>query len=44
MRTVTEARNAVDHEFKSLSRLQSAFVYAAWAAIEEWAASKGLKV
>jgi len=31
-RTVTEARNAVDHEFKELSRLQSALVYAAWAA------------
>ncbi|MGA2132270.1 MAG: hypothetical protein ABSH50_08265 [Bryobacteraceae bacterium] len=44
MRTVTEARNAVDHEFKALSRVQSALVFAAWAAIEEWAAGKGLKI
>jgi hypothetical protein len=44
MRNVTEARNAVEHEFKTLSRAQSALVEAAWAAIEEWVASKGLKI
>jgi hypothetical protein len=41
MRTVTEMRNATEYESKTLSPTESAVVDAAWAAIEEWAQSRG---
>ena len=44
MRTITEMRNAWEYEAKTLSLAESTAVEAAWAAIEEWASGRGLKI
>jgi hypothetical protein len=42
MRIITEMRNVTEYEGKLLSAAESAAAEAAWAAIQEWADSRGL--
>jgi hypothetical protein len=44
MLTITEMRNAWEYKSKTLSLAESTAVEAAWAAIEEWARGRGLKI
>ena len=44
MMSITEARNLVVFEEKTLTPAQSAAVIAAWEAVKEWATSKGIKI
>jgi len=44
MRTITEMRNATEYQAKTLSPNEAAVVLAAWAAIQEWARTRGLNI
>jgi hypothetical protein len=42
LRTITEMRNAAEYQDKTLSAAESRVVWAAWEALQEWAAERGL--
>jgi len=42
MRTITEMRNAAEYQDKILSLAETRVVWAAWEALQEWAAERGL--
>lgn len=42
MRTITEMRNAPEYQGKTLSVAESRMVWAAWEALQEWAAERDL--
>jgi hypothetical protein len=44
MRTVTEMRNAVEYQDKTLSPAEGSAVRAAWSVIQEWADDRGIDV
>lgn len=42
MRTITEMRNAAEYQDKTLSVAETRVVWAAWEALQEWAAERGI--
>ena len=42
MRTITEMRNAAEYQDKTLSVAETRVVWAAWEALQEWAAERSL--
>ena len=44
MRAITELRNEVEHDSKTLSKSQSLAAWGNWLAIQEWASTEGLQI